>query len=415
MLLVKYHNYLKEKQNVPEKQIPFYINWVTSFLRFCDGITVDQVDENHVNSYLEKLSRQREDWQVKQAKEAIGLYRFLYSRERKRPEQRNASSEAEWKIAVEEMVRMLRLKQRSYRTEEAYLTWLRDFCRYICPVEPKELEEKHLKEFLTYLAAERRVAKATQNQAFNALLFFYRWVIDVEIGSLGEVIRARRGRRLPTVLSQKEVQKLLESLQGVTQLMAKVIYGSGLRLNECLRLRIKDVDLERGILVVRAGKGDKDRQTILPNLIKEELKSHLATARGLYDEDRKNDIAGVHLPGALARKFPSAPKEWIWFWLFPSNHLSVDPREKVTRRHHASASMLQKAVRRAANSAGIEKKVNIHTLRHSFATHLLEEGYDIRTIQQLLGHSSLQTTMIYTHVAQKNRLGVKSPLDSSLK
>lgn len=411
MSLQKFHNYLKDKQNVPEKQIPFYINWVSLFLKSIEDIPGHQITDEQIRSYIDKMSHQREDWQVKQAREAIGLYRFFCIRMKDPPQERNLTSENEWKQAAEEMIKMLRLKQRSYRTEDTYMRWLRDFYKYIRPAPPGKLDEKHLKEFLTYLAVERHVAKATQNQAFNALLFFYRNVIDKNVDSLTEVVRSRRGRRLPTVLSKEGVQKLISNLQGTSELMAKVMYGSGLRLNECTRLRVKDVDIERGVIVVRSGKGDKDRETILPESLNEDLKKHLTAIRKLYDEDRKNEVAGVHLPGALSRKYPNAPKEWIWFWFFPSDYLSVDPRDKIVRRHHASPSMPQKAVRKAAIASGMEKKVTVHTLRHSFATHLLEEGYDIRTIQQLLGHSSLETTMIYTHVAQKNRLGVKSPLD----
>lgn len=411
MSLKKFHNYLNEKGYIPEKQIPYYINWVTSFLSFCGEIPVEQITDEHVNSYIDKITNQREDWQVKQAREAIGLYRFVNSKNTEKHTSGNLSSETEWKLAAEEMKKILRLKQRSYSTEKTYINWLRGFYRYSRPIVPQNLNEQHLKEFLTYLAAERRVAKATQNQAFNALLFFYRHVIDVEVGSLANVVRAQRGRRLPTVLSQTEVDKLFDALQGISLLLAKVMYGSGLRLNECMRLRVKDIDLERGFIVVRGGKGDKDRQTICPNILKEDLANHLIEIRKLYDEDRKNEIAGVHLPDALARKYPKAPTEWIWYWFFPSDKLSVDPRGKIIRRHHASSSMFQKAINRGALAAGIEKKVTTHTLRHSFATHLLENGYDIRTIQQLLGHANIQTTQIYTHVAQKNRLGVKSPLD----
>ncbi len=277
------------------------------------------------------------------------------------------------------------------------------------PQSPQKLDDSHIKDFLSYLASERRVAKSTQNQAFNALLFYYRHVLEKEVGSIAQVVRARKGRRLPVVLTYEKVIQLIDALQGVYQLMAQLIYGGGLSLNECFRLRVKDIEFEKNTLMIRGAKGDKDRQTLLPESIQPALQKHLQKVRKLYEKDHKAHVAGVFLPGALSRKYPNADKEWIWYWVFPSARLSVDPRANVVRRHHMSSSNLQKAIKKA--SKGINNKVSVHTLRHSFATHLLEDGYDIRTIQQLLGHASLQTTMIYTHVAQKNRLSVISPLD----
>ena len=259
---------------------------------------------------------------------------------------------------------------------------------------------------------KRHVAKSTQNQAFNALLFFYRHVLDQEVGSINNVVRAKRGQRLPIVLSRDEVDRLLEKLTGTGLLMAKILYGSGLRSNECIRLRIQDLDFERGFINVRGAKGDKDRQTLLPENIIDELNEHLKKIRQLYENDRKANIVGVHLPGALDKKYPNAAKEWIWFWVFPSDRLSTDPRTNLVRRHHVSRDFIQKNIRKGVKKANLTKKVGSHTLRHSFATHLLEDGYDIRTIQQLLGHADIKTTMIYTHVAKKNMLGVKSPLDN---
>lgn len=224
-------------------------------------------------------------------------------------------------------------------------------------------------------------------------------------------VRAIYKRRLPVVLTIKEVHSIFDKLSGINRLMAMLIYGCGLRLQECLSLRIKDVDIEQGILMVRAGKGDKDRSTILPELLKDDLIRHIAETRSLYDSDRKRDMNGVYLPGALEKKYPNAGKEWGWFWLFPSKSIFVDPRTYIVRRHHVHPASLQKAFKAASAKAGITKQASVHTLRHSFATHLLENGYDIRTIQELLGHRNLQTTMIYTHVAKKNVLGVRSPLD----
>ena len=411
MALDEFYNYLKEKNFVPEKQIPFYVRWVSIFLDSSGDLSGEFITDERVESFIKDFSHRHEEWQVKQAKEAIGLFRFYQGRKSKNSVEKNASVATAWKNAADEMIKMLRLKQKSYRTEQTYMSWLRSFYKYISSVPPEDLKESHLKEFLTYLASERRVSKATQSLAFNALLFFYRHIIDVEVSTLADVIRARRGRRLPTVLSRNEVKRLFEELNGLYRLMTKVVYGSGLRIKECLRLRVQDVDFELNALTVRNGKGGKDRETPLPESIKEELKKHLTSVKKLYEEDRAKGLAGVYLPNALARKYPNASKEWIWYWFFPSVALSIDPRSQVVRRHHVSESMLQKSVKKASQAAHIDKRVSVHTLRHSFATHLLEDGYDIRTIQQLLGHASVQTTMIYTHVAQKNRLGVKSPLD----
>jgi integron integrase len=242
-------------------------------------------------------------------------------------------------------------------------------------------------------------------------LFFFRHVLEKQINDLDDVVRSRRGRRLPVVLTQAEIAKLFAQLKGIYHLMAVIIYGGGLRLRECVSLRIKDVDLEKNLITVIGAKNDKDRKTILAQGIKDKLIKHIDRVKQLYEIDRLNDVPGVALPYALERKYPNAGKEWIWQWLFPSWHLSKDPRSKIIRRHHLYPSTLQRHLKSAALSAGIPKRVSVHILRHSFASHLLENGYDIRTIQDLLGHASLKTTMIYTHVTTKNKIGVNSPFD----
>ncbi len=240
--------------------------------------------------------------------------------------------------------------------------------------------------------------------------FFFRNVLEKDLGDIQDAVRAKRRRRLPVVLTQLEVEKLLGYLSGLQLLMGQILYGGGLRLNECIKLRVKDIDFERGCIRV-FGKGDKERETLLPAVVKEPLKQHLVDIKKLFDIDRQHDTPGVEMPYALERKYPNAGKEWGWQWLFPSSRLSTDPRSKIIRRHHTHSSILHRHLKKAALKAGITKKVSAHTLRHSFATHLIENGYDIRTVQELLGHSSLKTTMIYTHVAAKNKMGVKSPLD----
>ena len=273
------------------------------------------------------------------------------------------------------------------------------------------MDTSHIIDFLSFLAVEKNVSKATQNQAFNAILFFYRYVLEKNVDSIRDTVRATAKRRLPVALSIQEVHRLIDHLSGINHLMARVIYGGGLRVNECVRLRIKDLDFERSTLLLRSSKGDKDRMTIMPERIKTDLQEHLEWVRTVYEKDVESGLAGVYMPHALERKYQSASTSWEWFWVFPSKSLSVDPRSHIVRRHHMHPSNLQRAIKPAARKAGITKQVNVHTLRHSFATHLLEKGYDIRTIQKLLGHAHVQTTMIYTHVAKKNIFGVRSPLD----
>lgn len=309
------------------------------------------------------------------------------------------------------MVKMLHLRQRSLRTEKTYMGWLRSFYLFLDGMPPDKVESSHVKNFLTHLAVERKISASTQNQTFNAILFLFRHVLDKDLNNISKAVRAQKKRRIPTVLSKNEIDKMFNLLEGLNLLMAKMVYGCGLRLMECLNLRIKDIDFERDCVTVISGKGDKDRQTVLPNDIKNSLKEHLEYVKSLYENDREKDIPGVFLPNALERKYPNAGKEWIWQWLFPSKVLSIDPKSRIIRRHHLHSTNLQRHIKKAAAMAGINKRVTVHTLRHSFATHLLEKGYDLRTIQELLGHANLQTTMIYMHVAVKNKLGVKSPLD----
>lgn len=255
------------------------------------------------------------------------------------------------------------------------------------------------------------MSSSTQSQALNAIIFVYRHVLNKNVDGMIDAVRAKQRRRLPVVLTVKETEQIFDRMSGVHRIIAMLTYGCGLRIAECISLRIKDVDLEQSIVIVRAGKGDKDRRTVLPDRIKDDLIKHIESVRQIYEKDRKQNLNGVYLPGALEKKYPNAGKEWSWFWLFPSESLSVDPRTLIVRRHHMHPASPQRAFRTAVQQTGITKQVSVHTLRHSFATHLLENGYDIRTIQELLGHANLQTTMIYTHVASKNILGVRSPLD----
>lgn len=258
---------------------------------------------------------------------------------------------------------------------------------------------------------EGQVAASTQNVAFNALLFLYRDVLEVELPPIEGVLRAKRPTRLPVVFSPDEVKRVLQHVSPSHHLMASLLYGCGLRLMECVRLRIKDIDFEYSQITIRDGKGLKDRQTMLPQSLREPLQEQLSRARLLHDLDRSENRAGVYLPSALARKYPNAARSWEWFWVFPSGRLAVDPRSKVVRRHHIAEDAVQRAIKSAIAKAGVAKHGSCHTLRHSFATHLLENGYDIRTVQELLGHSDVRTTMVYTHVLARGGKAVRSPLD----
>ena len=308
---------------------------------------------------------------------------------------------------------VIRRKHFSIRTEQVYVDWIRRFILFHDKRHPREMAEAEVTQFLTHLAREARVAASTQNQALSALLFLYKQVLKQEIGWLEGVERAKRPARLPVVLTRDEVHTLFAQLHGFHRLMAGLLYGSGLRLMECVRLRVKDVDLGYLRITVRDGKGGKDRITMLPVNLAKSLERHLQKVKAQHEEDLEAGFGGVHLPDAIARKYRNAQKEWTWQYVFPSPRLSIDPRAPTSarQRHHSDESVLQDAVKRAVRGAGIAKAATCHTLRHSFATHLLEDGYDIRTVQELLGHKDVSTTMIYTHVLNKPGIGVKSPLD----
>jgi len=305
----------------------------------------------------------------------------------------------------------IRRKHYSIRTEEAYVSWTRRYILFHNKRHPKDMGAPEIEAFLTHLAVEKHVAASTQNQALSALLFLYREVLGQEVKFPTDSIRAKRPKRLPTVLTREETLRVIGCMSGTHQLMAKLLYGSGLRLMECLRLRVKDVDFAQHQIIVRDGKGMKDRVTMLPDTIAPLLQEHLQRVKRLHVEDLAKGYGSVYLPFALERKYPNANRQWIWQYVFPSSRLSKDPRTGIVRRHHISESSVQKAVNKAARLAGINKHVSCHTFRHSFATHLLENGYDIRTVQELLGHKDVKTTMIYTHVLNRGSLAVRSPLD----
>ncbi|WP_321495977.1 integron integrase [uncultured Desulfobacter sp.] len=312
---------------------------------------------------------------------------------------------------LEQLLVELRTRRYSIRTEQSYESWVTRFISFCGNREPKNLGGSEVVSFLQHLAVQRNVAESTQNQALNALVFFYDKVLKQPVGDIGNFVRAQRPRRLPVVLTRSEVAKILDHLDGRQKLMASLLYGTGMRLMDCVRLRVQDIDFGYLQIVIRDGKGKKDRVVPFPERLVKELKAHLGQVRATHKTDLENGFGETYLPDALDRKYPNGAKEWGWQYVFPSGRLSVDPRSGKTRRHHIHENGLQKAIKKAARDADLAKRVNCHALRHSFATHLLESGYDIRTVQDLLGHADVSTTMIYTHVLNRGGKGVQSPLD----
>ena len=324
----------------------------------------------------------------------------------------DSSPSAQLEPSLLERVRdRIRYRHYSLRTERSYQDWVRRYIHFHGMRHPRELGAEHVTAYLSFLATNRRVAAATQNQALAALLFLYREVLGMDLPWMQGIARAKKTRRLPVVLTRLEAHAMLAGMSGTHALMAKLLYGTGMRLMECLRLRVKDLDLAHHQLVVRQGKGAKDRITMFPVSLVEQMTRHLRETRRVYEGDRAAGVAGVELPDAYAAKNPSAATSWGWHWVFPQDHLSSDPRSRARRRHHVFDQTFSRALQRAARGASIVKPVSAHTLRHSFATHLMEAGYDIRTVQELLGHKDVSTTMIYTHVLNRGGRGVVSPLD----
>ncbi len=305
----------------------------------------------------------------------------------------------------------IRVKHYSIRTETQYVQWVKRFILFHNKRHPQEMGTTEVEAFLTHLAVDGHVSASTQNQALSGLLFLYKEVLGIDLPWLNNVVRAKQPQRLPVVLTRSEVREVLARMKGMHGLMANMLYGTGMRLMECVRLRVKDVDFERNEILIRDGKGGKDRVTMLPSSIATGLQAHLEKRRMLFEDDKRIGKANVFLPNALATKYPNAATEWCWQYIFPSGSYSVDPRSGMERRHHIDEKLLQRAMKKAVQAAGVAKPATPHTLRHSFATHLLEAGYDIRTVQELLGHSDVSTTMIYTHVLNKGGRGVLSPLD----
>jgi integron integrase len=313
---------------------------------------------------------------------------------------------------MEQVSRAIRLHHYSYETEKSYSQWIRRFILFHNKRHPKDMGAEEIQAYLSHLATDRRVSASTQNQALSALLFLYQKVLGLELPWMEDIIRAKRPARVPVVMSRSEVARVLDALRGRHWLIASILYGSGLRLIECLRLRIKDIDPEYMQLTVYDGKGAKDRRTMLPEKLVPHIERQIEYSRGIFERDRTAGHAGVSIPYAIDQKYVHAPRKWAWQYLFPAESLAFIRFHNEKRRHHMHPSSMQRAIKAAVSKARVSKRVSCHTLRHSFATHLLESGYDIRTVQELLGHSSVQTTMVYTHVIKRGAGAVRSPFDA---
>ncbi|MGL1892572.1 MAG: integron integrase [Spirochaetaceae bacterium] len=402
-----YSEYICKEKGVREDKVQYFEYWVELYKRFGDSTIGDYSKE-----FLENLSINHDLWKTKQARKAIlylQQYKKLYSLNQKDNEEIKTIT---WDDVVQKVKLELRFQHKSYNTEKTYLFWIKDFISFFKDNNPNKVVLADLKRYLTYLAVTREVAASTQKQAFNSLLFMCRFVLNLEVENLNSVVKSSLSKKLPVVLTGNEIKCIFRNIDGVKLIMLQLIYGAGLRLEECLNLRIKDIDFECGTITIRSAKGNRDRVTILPQYLVSYIEKHITTVKVLHIKDRDNNVCGVELPSALSRKFPNAGIDWLWFWIFPSNKLSIDPRTNIIRRYHLYPSTLQKTFHSALLQSSVTKRASIHTLRHSFATHLVEAGYDIRTIQELLGHSNVSTTMIYTHVASKNKLSVISPFDN---
>jgi integron integrase len=416
--LQQFGEFLLKARLVTEKAAPYCVRWVR---RFLTRPASHEPVADQVRRFCEDLEREArwEEWQVRQAEHSLRIYfvNFLHRTDWQRKPTSTVIDErghAGPLAALEQLRQRLRTRHYSYRTECSYADWARRFFAYLAErqgVPHPRVTSDEVRDYATHLAVHQRVSASTQNQALSAVSFLCREVLGVETEGLALAARAKRGTHLPVVLSMPEAAALLGAMRGTTWLMAALIYGGGLRVSECCELRIKDLDFDQGLVFVRRGKGAKDRSTLLAELGRDELRAHLTRSEARYRADRTSGLAGVWLPDALERKYPNAGRELGWFWVFPSHTLSTDPRAGIVRRHHISDSVIQKAVKVAATRARIHKPISVHTLRHSFATHLLLNGVDIRQIQEYLGHANVETTMIYTHVVKELRNPARSPLD----
>lgn len=407
-----------EKRNlVTEKYIRYYLHWIKRFLEDSEASNPGLSHKDCLHIYLDKLKndQQVEDWQVEQAERAVKIYLFTYlpavnSNGDEKPQELPDDSRQFADKTMNKVRELLRLRHYSYRTEQTYVEWCYRFLRYANHNKLTPTESATVKSYLSHLAIKKNVSSSTQNQAFNALLFLFRNVFEKNLENIKDTVRAKRGSKLPVVFTQKETAELFSHISGKHLLMLQLIYGGGLRLSELTRLRVKDIDLGNRLLYIRSGKGDKDRTTLLAEAVVPRLKDHLEKVHALHRSDLDAGGGEVYLPTAIDRKYPNAATEWKWQYVFPADNLSRDPRSGKVRRHHISDKTVQHGMRQALEKSGIPKQASVHTLRHSFATHLLLNGVNIRQVQEYLGHKNLETTMIYTHVVKELSPEAISPL-----
>jgi len=421
-ILPDFQKFLLSRGFVPAKNVPFYANWVSKFIAFSNRY--EELNNDLLfEKFLDNLRSQKNtaDWQVRQARDAVKLYLTHFMADKKTALQpikpQKGRGIPDISQVIQDMRKAIRIKHYSYSTERTYIDWTKRFFDYTLKLKKKDittsgLDSNDVRDYLSYLAMKQQVSSSTQNQAFNALLFLFRDTLKIAIDDLSQTVRAKRGQKLPVVLTVEEVKEIFKHVEGTNLLILQLLYGCGLRLMELARLRVKDIDFSASLLFVRNSKGDKDRTTMLPESVTASLRSHLERVKVIHEKDLASGYGEVFLPDALERKYPNAAREWHWQYIFPSSKLSVDPRSGKIRRHHINEKTVQNAVKEAVKKAGIAKHASVHTLRHSFATHLLMSGVNIREIQNLLGHKHLETTMIYTHVIRDMVSVPRSPLDN---
>jgi len=419
-ILPEFQEFLVNQKLASVQKTPFYAYWVSRFLSFSNRNQEYALDAK-ISRFLDYLHAENiEDWKMQQAKVSVQIYVNDFHKGNNIDSflNKDVANQGGYEEDITQRMRAsIRVKHYSYGTERSYLDWTRRFFNYLRNVKKKivssdTLNTEDISDYLTYLAIKQKVASSTQNQAFNGLLFLFRDVLKIAVKELSNTKRAKRGPKLPVVLTIEEVKRLFQCAKGLDLLIMQLLYGSGLRLMEAARLRVKDVDVDNNLIFVRSSKGDKDRTTILPMSIKDKLQKHLQNVNKIHEKDLAAGCGEVYLPYALMRKYPNAAGEWRWQYVFPGGKLAVDPRSGKIRRHHISPSTIQKAVKKAVQEAGIIKQATVHTLRHSFATHLLMNGVNLREIQELLGHKNIETTMVYTHALRDMSNVPMSPLDS---
>lgn len=420
-ILSGFQEFLISRGLADKKHAPFYARWVGKFITFSKHNPGSDFAENR-RKFLEWISRSpaTSDWQKKQAETALKLYFEQYDKNAaavlSEPAEPVISARAGSPSILNALSNAIRVKHYSFRTERAYTVWARSFLEYLASVKKKDIREKDLssedvRDYLSFLALRKKVSSSTQNQAFNALLFLYRNVLGIGLDSVGEAVRAKRGPKLPVVLTKEEVLKIFEHVSGKDKLILQLLYGTGMRISELTCLRVKDIDFGSGLIFIRSGKGDKDRSTILPEYLRKGLVAHIEEVKKLHEKDLAAGYGEARMPDSLNRKYPKAAKEFGWQFAFPSAKLSPDGLDGKIRRFFMTPKAIQNAMANAVKKAGIIKHATVHTLRHSFATHLLLDGVNIREVQQLLGHNHVETTMIYTHVIRDISNAPKSPLD----